>query len=80
MFYLQPPWIIAFVFAYVYFNMSKHEVKFSRKKDHAWLWAGLSIAISAFTIRFLSSSWVSVLAAQIVLYLGIVGYRIIMDK
>ena len=71
MFYLQPVWIIAFVCAFVFFGAGKQNAGILGGKNQSFLWAGLSIAISAFVIHFFSAGWPLVLLAQAGLFVAI---------
>jgi hypothetical protein len=73
--FLQPHWIIAFVFAFVFFGAGKQNVGIDGGKNFSFLWAGLSIAVSAFVIRFFSAGWVLVVVSQVVLFVGIGVFR-----
>jgi hypothetical protein len=81
MFYLQPNWILAFVCAFIFFAAGKQNVGLLEGgKNHSFLWAGLSIAVSAVVIRFLDAGWPLVLVAQAVLFVGIGVVRSMLDK
>jgi hypothetical protein len=71
MFYLQTHWIIAFVCAFVFFGAGKQNAGVAGGKNHSFFWAGLSIAVSAVVISFLSAGWIGVLMAQACLFLAI---------
>ena len=49
MVFLQASWIIAFVCAFTLFGAGKAEAR-GGGSDNGWLWAGLSIAVSALLI------------------------------
>jgi hypothetical protein len=77
MFYLQPTWVIAFVCAFVFFGAGKQNAGILGGKNQSYLWAGLSIAVSAFVISFFNAGWPVVLLAQAGLFvaIGFIGSR-----
>ena len=77
--FLQPNWIIAFVCAFVFFGAGKQNAGMDGGKNLSFLWAGLSIAVSALVIRFFSAGWFLVLVAQAVLFVGIGVFRSMRD-
>lgn len=79
MFYLQPNWILAFVCAFVFFGAGKQNVGLDGGKNYSFLWAGLSIAVSALVIHFLHAGWLLVLVSQAVLFIGIGVFRAMRD-
>ena len=79
MFYLQPNWILAFVFAFVFFGAGKQNAGIDGGKNFSFLWAGLSIAVSALVIRFFNAGWVLVLVSQFILFVGIGVFRSMRD-
>ena len=77
MIFLQPNWIIAFVCAFVFFSAGKQNVGLDGGKNFSFLWAFLSIAVSALVIRFLDAGWLLVVVSQAVLFIGIGMFRAI---
>jgi hypothetical protein len=75
MIFLQPSWIVAFCCAFLFFGAGKQNTTVAGGKDHSFLWAGLSIAVSALVIRFLDAGWLHVVVAQAVLFVGIGAVR-----
>ena len=80
MIFLQTNWIIAFVCAFVFFGAGKQNATVVGGKNFSFLWAGLSIAVSALVIRFLNAGWFIVLVAQAFLFVGIGVVRTMRDK
>jgi len=80
MIFLQPNWILAFVCAFIFFAAGKQNVGLDGGKNFSFLWAGLSIAVSALVIRFLGAGWVLVLVSQAVLFFAIGAVRAMSDK
>jgi hypothetical protein len=79
MIFLQPNWILAFVFAFVLYGAGKAEAR-EAGRNTGMLWAGLSIAVSAALIRFLGAGWILVLAGQAALFVGIGVFRAMRSK
>lgn len=79
MIFLQPNWILAFVCAFIFFGAGKQNVGLDGGKNFSFLWAGLSIAVSALVIRFLDAGWILVLVAQAVLFFAIGAIRAMRD-
>lgn len=75
MIFLQSNWILAFVCAFVFFGAGKQSTGIPGAKNHSFLWAGLSIAISALAIQFLGAGWFLVLVAQCGLFIAIGIFR-----
>ena len=75
MIFLQANWILAFVCAFVLFGAGKQNAGYLGGKNRSFLWAGLSIAVSAIVIQFFGAGWLVVLLAQGVLLvaIGILG-------
>ncbi len=71
MIFLQPTWIIAFVCAFVFFGAGKQNVGIPGGKNQSFLWAGLSIGVSALVIGLLGAGWILVLVAQCALFVAI---------
>jgi len=80
MIFLQPEWILAFVCAFIFFGAGKQNVGLDGGRNFSFLWAGLSIAVSALVIRFLGAGWVLVLVSQGVLFFAIGAIRAMRDK
>lgn len=80
MIFLQPVWIIAFVCAFVFFGAGKQNAGILGGKNRSYLWAGLSIAVSAFVISFFSAGWILVLAAQAGLFVAIGIFGSLRDR
>jgi hypothetical protein len=79
MIFLQPNWILAFVFAFVLYGAGKAEAR-EAGRNTGMLWAGLSIAVSAALIRFLGAGWILVLAGQAALFVCIGVFRAMRSK
>ena len=80
MIFLQPNWILAFVCAFIFFGAGKQNaVGINGGKNFSFLWAGLSIAVSAVVIRFLAAGWPLVVVSQAVLFFGIAVVRSMRD-
>ena len=79
MIFLQPNWIIAFVCAFVFFGAGKQNATIGGGRNLSFLWAGLSIAVSALVIRFFNAGWVLVLVSQALLFVGIGVFRTMRD-
>jgi hypothetical protein len=79
MIFLQPNWIIAFVCAFVLYGAGKAEAR-EAGPNAGFLWAGLSIAVSALLIRFLGAGWLLVLVGQLALFAGIGIFRAMRGK
>jgi len=77
--FLQPNWILAFVFAFFFFGAGKQNAAIGGGKNFSFLWAGLSIAVSALVIRFFNAGWVLVLVSQCILFVGIGVFRSMRD-
>jgi hypothetical protein len=69
-FFYQPSWIIAMVCAITFFKAGRAEAR-DTARDNGLIWAGLSIAISALIIQILGDGWLSVLLAQLGLFVGV---------
>jgi hypothetical protein len=79
MFIYSPTWILAFVCAFVYFGAGRAEAK-GGGRDNAWLWAGLSIAVSALVIQVLGVGWIVLVLSQVALFVGIGIARALMGR
>jgi hypothetical protein len=75
MIFLQTNWILAFVCAFIFFGAGKQNTGIPGGKNRSFLWAGLSIAVSALVIQLFNASWILVVVAQVVLFaaIGILG-------
>jgi hypothetical protein len=67
-------WVLALACAIVFFGAGRHEGRFGGH-DHAALWAGLSIALSAVVVLVLHATWGWLLGAQVALFMGIGVFR-----
>jgi hypothetical protein len=76
--FLQPNFIIAFVCGFVFYGMGKEEQKLG-EPDRGMIWAGLSAAASGAVIALAHGGWLSVLGAQLLLFIGIGVYRAIVE-
>jgi len=80
MIFLQPNWILGFVCAFIFFAAGKQNADWiSGGKNFSFLWAFLSIAVSALVIRFLNAGWPLVLISQAVLFFAIGAIRAMRD-
>lgn len=80
MIFLTPAWIIAFVFAFVFYGAGKRDPTVRDGADLSMLWAGISIAISALVIQVFSGGWILVVIAQVALFVGIGVFRAFRDR
>jgi hypothetical protein len=80
MIFLQPNWILAFVCAFVFFGAGKQNMGIPGGKNQSYLWAGLSIAVSALVIHFFSAGWILVLLAQAGLFVAIGVFGSLRDR
>lgn len=77
---LQPPWIIAFVCAFILYGAGKKDLAVRDGANHSVLWAGLSIAVSALVIQVFSGGVLFVLLGQGALMAGIGVFRAMKDR
>jgi hypothetical protein len=77
--FLQPGWILAFVCAYVFYGAGQFEAR-DGARNNRMLWAGLSIALSAFVIQVFRGGWLLVLLAQAGLFAGIGIFRAVRES
>lgn len=80
MIFLQPTWILAFVCAFVFFGAGKQNTGTPGGKNQSFLWAGLSIAVSALVIQLFGAGWVLVLVAQCGLFVAIAIVRSLRER
>ena len=80
MIFLQSNWIIAFVCAFVFYGAGKQDGTIPGGANYSILWAGLSIAVSAFAIHVIGGGWLLVLLAQIGLFVGIGAFRVFWEQ
>ena len=80
MIFLTPAWILAFVCAFVFFGAGKQNASIPGGKNRSYLWAFLSIAVSALVIRFLAAGWILVLVSQLALFAAIGLFGAIRDR
>ncbi|HEU4603806.1 MAG TPA: hypothetical protein VFS24_17655 [Steroidobacteraceae bacterium] len=80
MIFLQSNWILGFVFAYTYFAMGRHEAQNSSRRNHGPFWALASTLITVAVILGLGGGWLSVVIAQILLFVAITGWRVVFEK
>ena len=67
-------WVLALVCVLVFFGAGRQEARFGGH-DHAALWAGLSIALSAVVVLVLHGTWGWLLFAQVMLFIAIGAFR-----
>ena len=79
MIFLQPNWILAFVFAFTLYGAGKAEAK-GGGPDHGLIWGALSVATSAAIIKFFDAGWFLVLLGQVGLFIGIGIFRAVRDR
>jgi hypothetical protein len=79
MIFLQANWIFAFVCAFVLYGAGKVEAR-EAGRNAGFLWAGLSIAVSALLIQFLGAGWLLVLIGQAALFVSIGIFRAMRGK
>ena len=79
MIFLQPTWVLAFVFAFVCLEAGNLEKRHRNGRSDGILWAGLSIATSAVVIRLLGGGSLFVVLAQVVLFGAITVYRVLRE-
>jgi hypothetical protein len=79
MIFLQPSWVLAFVFAFVYLGAGRMEERHGDGRNNGILWAGLSIAASATAIRLLGGGSLLVVVSQVLLFGAITAYRAICE-
>lgn len=80
MIFLQTNWIIAFVCAFIFFGAGKQDAGMPGGRNHSFLWAGLSIGVSALVIHLLGAGWILVLVAQCGLFAAIGVIRALRDR
>lgn len=80
MIFLQPRWIVAFVFAYCWYMGGKLEAKGGDRPDHGAYWALASIIFSAAAIQFLGGGVLLVIASQVLLFIAITLWRVTFEK
>lgn len=80
MIFLQTNWILAFVCAFVFFGAGKQNTGIPGGKNQSFLWAGLSIAVSALAIQLFGAGWILILVAQIGLFVAIAIFRSFRDR
>ena len=78
--FLSPPWIIAFVCAFVFYGAGKKDLAVKDSANVSLLLAGLSIAVSALVIHVFGGGVLLVLLGQAVLLAGIGAFRALKDR
>ncbi len=79
MIFYQANFILAAVCGIAFYTMGKEEAK-NGKRDNAWLWAGLSAALSGLVIGILAAGWLAVLLVNAGLFVGIAVWRAVLDR
>ena len=72
-------WVLALVCVVVFFGAGRHEARFGGR-DHAALWAALSIGVSALMVLVLHATWGWLLAAQVALFIGLGVVRALRER
>jgi hypothetical protein len=67
---LGDEWVLALVCVLTFYGAGAHEGRFGGR-HHGLLWAALSIAVSGLVMLVLRGSWAWMLAAQVLLFVGI---------
>jgi hypothetical protein len=80
MIFLQPAWILAFVCAFVFFGAGKQNATVPGGRNYSFLWAGLSIAVSAVVIGVFHAGWILVVVSQVALFVAIGLVRSFRDR
>lgn len=80
MIFLQPNWILGFVFAYTYFMIGRYEAQSSPRRNHGPFWALASILITVAVIEGFGGGWLSVIVSQVLLFVAITGWRVVFEK
>jgi hypothetical protein len=78
--FLQASWIIAFVCAFVFFGAGKQNATLPGGTNQSFLWAGLSIGVSAIVIQVFNAGWLLVLLGQVALFVAIGSFRAFRDR
>jgi hypothetical protein len=78
--FLTTSWIIAFVCAFVFFGAGKQNATLPGGSNQSFLWAGLSIGVSALVIQVFHAGWLLVLIAQFGLFVAIGFFRAFRDR
>ena len=68
------PGVAMLCFAIFYYKVAEME------KSPPWLWAGLSALVFFLTWRFFYLGMIGDLLGQVLLFLGIISYRILTDE
>lgn len=77
---LTTAWIIAFVCAFVFFGAGKQNTGLPGGTNQSFLWAGLSIGVSAIVIQVFHAGWMLILLAQFGLFVAIGVFRAFRDR
>jgi hypothetical protein len=67
---LGDEWVLALVSVLVFYGAGAHEGRFGGQ-HHGLLWAALSIAVSGLVMLLFRGTWAWMLAAQVLLFVGI---------
>ncbi len=67
---LGDEWVLALVCVVTFYGAGAHEGRFGGN-NHGVLWAALSIAVSALVVLVFKGTWGYLLAAQVLLFVGI---------
>ena len=79
MIFYQPAFIIACVIAVAFYKAGQEEAK-SSGRNHAWLWTGLSVAVSGLVLGIFNGGVAAVLIANVLLFLAIGVIRAMRDR
>jgi hypothetical protein len=80
MIFLQPSWIIGFVFAWCFFMGGQMEARHKGGRNPGPVWALISIAVTAVVTQLLGGGVFLVILGQVVAFAGITAWRVIFDK
>jgi len=76
--FLKSPILLAIVCAYTYYVLGAHEAE-QGERHRGMLWAALSAAVSFVAAYLFQWGWGALLAAQVMLFLGIAVFRAIRE-
>jgi hypothetical protein len=78
--FLEPNWIVGFVFAYCYFMGGRLETRQSARGNPGPFWALASILVTALAIQGLGGGVFFVILGQVLLFVAITLWRMKFDR
>jgi hypothetical protein len=78
--FLQPNWIVGFVFAYFYFMGGRHDARQSNRRNNGPFWALASILVTVAVVQGLGGGWLLVVVGQTLLFVAITLWRLLVEK